>query len=144
MSKRSTKKTVGKVDLKKNKIEILDDFKDEDNSIKVKVENKFSSSKKNKNNIKFDLEDLKLKSRKSSALKGTNKVILILVCIVIILSGIYYLMLPKIELKGNKEIKIEYSSMYTEKGYIAKHLGKDVTDKVVVKDNINHKLYFVY
>lgn len=67
-------------------------------------------------------------------------IILIILCVGVI-GGFcyYYLILPSIKLNGSKSIVVEYETPYEEKGYIAKHFGKDITSKVKVKDNINPK-----
>lgn len=69
---------------------------------------------------------------------------LLLLCIIIIvLSGIIsffscIILSPKIYLKNN-DISILVNDEYNEPGYKAYFLGKDITDKIIVKKKINNK-----
>ena len=114
---------------------------DED-TIYVEVEeNKKGKKSKNKKINKFmDLVEEECIPKKKNGLKKVLLGILIIVLSVAFLGiGYYFLLLPSIELNGNKNIKIEFNSSYTEKGFSAKHLGKDITSLVKVKNNINPK-----
>ena len=69
-------------------------------------------------------------------------VILVVLCMCCF--GYYYLVLPNITLKGSKSITIEYDELYEEKGFLAKHFGKDITSKVKVENNIDSKKLGTY
>jgi len=47
------------------------------------------------------------------------------------------ILLPQIELKGGKKITVEYKEKYSEAGYKANHLGKNLTKDVKVKGKVN-------
>ena len=52
--------------------------------------------------------------------------------------GIYeFLLTPQIHLKGKKEVVLGYQKKYSEKGYDASFLGKNVTSDVVVKGKVD-------
>ena len=46
---------------------------------------------------------------------------------------------PKIVLKGSRSVVVDYDNEYKEKGFSASFLGKDISNLVSVKDNINSK-----
>ena len=96
---------------------------DEDNIYVEVEENKKGKKSKNKKINKFmDLVEEECVPKKKNGLKKVILGILIIVLSVAFLGiGYYFLLLPSIELNGNKNIKIEFSSSYTEKGFIAKH-----------------------
>ena len=138
-------------------IEDLDldvEIDDEKNSKKIKnksinkktIDNKRKKKvkKKNINDTQEDkieiLEGEEVYSKKkNNTFKKILLVILILSWFFVVFGAVYYyLLLPSIELKGNNNIKIEYGSMYSEKGYTANHFGKDVSKLVKVQNNINH------
>ena len=50
-----------------------------------------------------------------------------------------YLLMPQINLIGGKHIVINYKDNYSDMGYSAKYLGKDVTSDVKVSGNVNSK-----
>ena len=79
--------------------------------------------------------------------KKVNKTIILLVflsvfSVLIIISG--YFVVPFIELEGDRVVKINYLEEYKEKGYKAKFLGKDVSDKVKVSGKVNSKKLGIY
>ena len=60
--------------------------------------------------------------------------------LVVIICGIccYRMMfLPRIELKGNRVVEVEYLDKYQEEGYLSSYQGKDITDLVKVKGKVN-------
>lgn len=76
-------------------------------------------------------------------MKKCNKLFLILFGICLLIVGlifllINYLAVPKIVLYGNKAVSLEFSTKYKEEGYSANFFGKDYTNKVKIKDNINY------
>ena len=103
-------------------------------------------SKKNKLNkndsFKEDLDFLEVSKFKKISLINIFMVILVVLCMCCF--GYYYLVLPNITLKGSKSITIEYDELYEEKGFSAKHLGKDITSKVKVENNIDSKKLGTY
>lgn len=79
-----------------------------------------------------------IKGEKSGSMK--NKIIIISSVIAVLLLGIglyVYVFTPQIDLKGKKNISLNYKDKYEEKGYTAKYLGKDMTKKVKVKGKVN-------
>lgn len=118
---------------KKNDVIVEDELEAEDSN---KVTKKKSKSKK-----KSTLDNsLSTSVDKSNTFFKVFMIILIVVLIIVLLGfGYYYFILPSIKLKGSKNIVLEYETVYKEKGYTASHFGKDITYKVKVKDNINHK-----
>ena len=64
----------------------------------------------------------------------------ILIILIIIAILIYnFLLMPNIRLKGSRFVELDYLDKYVEEGYSAYFLHDDITDKVVVKNNINSK-----
>lgn len=60
--------------------------------------------------------------------------------LVVIICGIccYRMMfLPRIELKGNRVVEVEYLDKYQEEGYLSSYQGKDITDLVKIKGKVN-------
>jgi len=51
--------------------------------------------------------------------------------------GLFFIFTPRIELKGNKNIVLNYGEEYIEPGYKAKYLNKDITDKVYIYSNVD-------
>ena len=68
--------------------------------------------------------------------KNNNKIIYIIIIGILLLGIIGYLLLPKIELLGNKEIIINYKDTYIEPGYKAKILFKDISKNIKIDNNI--------
>ena len=64
--------------------------------------------------------------------------LLLIISTGIALSIIHFKVEPKLTLNGDKEIKIELNSEYKEAGYQASILGKNVTNKVKVTNNIDN------
>ena len=103
-----------------------------------KKEHKSKKNKLNKNDsFKEDLDFLEVGKFKKISLINIFMVILVVLCMCCF--GYYYLVLPNITLKGSKSITIEYDELYEEKGFSAKHFGKDITSKVKVENNIDSK-----
>ncbi len=85
-------------------------------------------------------EDLVTEVIKKKEQKRNYKWLKISVGILLFLLLIGYLLLPKIYLHGDRELTIRYNEVYSEPGYNAKFLFKDITKQLVVKDNIDNKL----
>ena len=65
---------------------------------------------------------------------------ILLVTIIFLLSivSFFYLYIPDIDLKGSKNILLDYGKKYKEEGYKATIFGIDVADRVNVSGNINY------
>lgn len=71
-----------------------------------------------------------------------NKYIIIasiIIGLIILLTGLYFLLVPKIELKGKDEIILEYPNKYKEPGYNAKIINSEANQKVKVIGKVNNK-----
>ncbi len=93
------------------------------------------------------IEKLKLKETLEKGIKKEFylKTFLCVFCILLLLLCILYsIFLPKLTLKGSKEITISYNTKYQEEGYQASLYGKDITKKVKVRGNVNTKKVGVY
>ena len=87
------------------------------------------------------------KKIKSFFLRNKKKLFYVFLFIFIIggLFSIYkFILLPQITLKGDKTVVLEYPNKYVEKGYKAKFLGKDISNKVKVSGKVNHKKIGTY
>ena len=68
-----------------------------------------------------------------------SKLIIVLITVSVLLIGLIYLLVPpKLILKGNSNVEIEYSNKYVEEGYSAVFAGKDVSSYVEISSNINY------
>ena len=87
-------------------------------------------------------------SKKRVNNKKNNKKVLIvgvILGIIICLFCIYeFLLLPNISLKGGNSIVVDYKGKYSEKGYKATKLGKDITKDVKVSGSVNTKKLGTY
>ena len=72
--------------------------------------------------------------------KIENFVLLGFIIIIILL----YLISPKVEFNGQKKLTLNYGDKYKEVGVTAKFLGKDISDKVKITNNINYKKIGTY
>ena len=77
-----------------------------------------------------------------------KKIKIIGICLLVFIAalvGLYhFVLLPQIHLKGQKKIILDYQNKYSEKGYVASFLGKDVTKDVVVKGKVNEDKLGIY
>ena len=71
-------------------------------------------------------------------MRVVRKVSTILCTILAFVVIIYSIFLPRIILKGKSEVILNYKEKYNEKGYKAKMIGKDLTDKVKVEGTVNY------
>ena len=122
-----------------------------DNKINGKnSKNRYTNNKKKKkikksdaiNELIYELEQvIILKERELTKSKKKNKkkqIFLITISIFIIL---LYLLIPKIHLYGSPKLTIDYNTNYQEKGYKAKFLWLNITNKIKVKSNlVNNKI----
>ena len=51
--------------------------------------------------------------------------------------GLFFVFSPRIELKGDKNIVLNFGEEYIEPGYTAKYLNKDITDKVYIYSDLD-------
>ena len=65
-------------------------------------------------------------------------------CAVLLLGCGNLLLIPKIDLNGNKKIIVDYKEKYIEKGYEASFLGNDISDDVQVSGIVNTKKLGTY
>ena len=61
----------------------------------------------------------------------------IVVSLIVVLLGVNFLLLPQIDLKGEKVVIINYKEDYKEKGYKASFLGDDITSDVNISGKVN-------
>ncbi|MBR4619079.1 MAG: polysaccharide deacetylase family protein [Bacilli bacterium] len=61
-----------------------------------------------------------------------------------IITIVYSIFFPKIELKKGETIVLNYKQKFNEPGYTAKIIGKDLTDKVSVVGKVNSKKIGIY
>ena len=90
------------------------------------------------------IEDIKESKKKHSKLKIVLIMFVVLLCLLIVASVVYKLLLPKIELIGKEEIIVNYNKDYKEKGCKASYNGKDLTKYIKVKGKVNTKKMGVY
>lgn len=72
------------------------------------------------------------------------KITIIVVVSLLVILAIIYLIMPKIVIKGESTIKLEYNSKYVEKGSSCKFLGKDLSKKIKITGNVNTKKIGTY
>ena len=60
-----------------------------------------------------------------------------LVIFFVVIISIGFFVIPRIDLKGSNSITINYKKKYKENGYVAKYLGKDITNDVLVSGKVN-------
>ncbi len=87
---------------------------------------------------------VKKESNKKKKLKKkkqffNKKILIVFVCIfsVLFCGGLFQLIFfPRLSLKGEKTVVLNYKEKYVEKGYLAHHFGKDLTNDVKVKGKV--------
>lgn len=94
----------------------------------------------------LEIEDEEIKEEKPKKSKKKWFIIGgIILFIFIVAFGVYnFLLLPEISLKGKKVVVLNYKEKYTEKGYSASHLGKDLDKDVKVSGSVNSKKLGTY
>lgn len=83
----------------------------------------------------------------SGSMKVKKSVIVVGIIIVVltVLAVLYlFVLTPQIKLKGKNPTNIKYLEKYTEKGFKATYLGKDITKKVKVTGKVNEKKIGTY
>ena len=85
---------------------------------------------------------MKLKRKVKRKFKNISKTKIIVTSIVLLfivgLVCLYnFVLTPQINLKGKDKVVIDYKGKYSEKGFKASYLGKDVTSDVKVKGKVN-------
>ena len=82
---------------------------------------------------------------------GSNKfwrvlriIVRVFLLILSIITIVYSVFFPKIELKKGETIVLNYKQKFNEPGYTAKIIGKDLTDKVSVVGKVNSKKLGIY
>ena len=99
----------------------------ENDNYEEKIEGKFTQE------LDTSYEDIDIFKKKKS-----NKIIILIIFTSLILFMIYML-LPKIKLNGDNQVTITYNQEYIEKGYKAKLLFRDITNKIIVDSNLDNK-----
>ncbi len=79
---------------------------------------------------------LQRKNRKNYNIDKIKKIMIILLPILLLLIA-YLVIVPKIHLKGEDPVKVEYKEVYKDAGVTAKFLGKDVTKDVKILNKVN-------
>ena len=81
----------------------------------------------------------KLKRFKKTKIFVNRKVTIGCISIFLIFIGFclfQFVCLPRISLKGDSKIVLNYQEKYIEKGYFARHLGRNITKDVVVSGKV--------
>ncbi len=86
---------------------------------------------------------IKIKGNVKSIIKTFVLLLVISLVAVFILVGGNYLF-PRIELKGERIVTLNYKEKYKEAGYKAKFLKKDITDQVKVSGKVNSEKLGTY
>lgn len=109
----------------------IEDFLTEEDVVIDFTSDKKNKKKKKKNKDKDNQKNIKKK----------KKIVIIFIVIVsaIILFALLFglLLVPKIELIGDKHVKVEYGEEYNELGCSASYLGKDISDKIWYVGDVN-------
>ncbi|MDD3341164.1 MAG: polysaccharide deacetylase family protein [Bacilli bacterium] len=87
------------------------------------------------------IKELEIKNALYKSQKKKKRLLLWTIILILILIGsiAYFVFLPNLQLKGEKNITLEYSSSYKEPGYQAYLYGKNITNQVKTKGKINTK-----
>ena len=86
----------------------------------------------------------KVERKQKKYLKKVSLVGLILLCILFFILLLYFLLVPKITLIGDKYIKVEYGDNYKEPGVKATYLGRNITDKSWTEGEVDENKLGVY
>lgn len=73
-----------------------------------------------------------------------RKIGLVFLIMLVVILLIFFLLIPRISLKGKTTIMLNINSEYKEPGYHASYLFDDLTDKVKVSGKVNNKKDGVY
>ena len=73
-----------------------------------------------------------------------RKIALIILIILVVIISIFFLLIPRINLKGKTTVMLNINSEYKEPGYQANYIFDNLTDKVKVTGKINNKKDGIY
>ena len=62
---------------------------------------------------------------------------IVLLLVIVMIIGFYFLFVPKLSLIGDKHVTLVYGNKYEEEGCKASYFGKDISDKVWYESNID-------
>ena len=138
--------------MKKNKM-IMDEELDEkaiskSNKKKAKKDKKKLKKEAKEEHIEqLEIDDKKEEELSKTIIKKKTKIrfdnlikyaTIIMIPILLIMIG-YYIMAPKINLKGKEVVEISYTDIYKEKGATAKSFGRDITNKMKISGKVKDK-----
>ena len=93
--------------------------------------------------INEDIRNKEGKNKKKR--KKTISVIgIIFLSFIVLFTLVYFFFIPKLTLKGEKYIKVEYGNSFKEPGYTASYLDNDITDKAWIEGNVNNEIVGKY
>ena len=127
----------------KKEKEIKNDVKKE-----IKKESKKDAKKETKKEPEKKIEK-EITEEENKPSSNTKKVLIISIVSIIFLIIIAFILVciflsPKIELKGKKNITINYNEKYKELGAKSTFLGKDITKNIKITNNIDYKKIGTY
>lgn len=73
-----------------------------------------------------------------------RKIALIILIMLVVIISIFFLLIPRINLKGKTTVMLNINSEYKEPGYQANYIFDNLTDKVKVTGKINNKKDGIY
>ena len=73
-----------------------------------------------------------------------RKIALIILIMLVVIISIFFLLIPRINLKGKTTVMLNINSEYKEPGYQANYIFDNLTDKVKVTGKINNKKEGIY
>ncbi len=86
-----------------------------------------------------ELERLKKKHEQEKKFEKFWLICIPTLCIILLILLAVLLFLPNINLKGSKQVIVEYGKTYKEKGYTASYFSHNLTKKVKVSGKVNNK-----
>ena len=150
-NKKLNKKKIQKTNIEKNKVSKNNKFSNTNETKKENITNNKKDSiekqpKKDysnkKNIIKNKTNEKKLPKKYSKQKLTKNNTFIWTIIIILFTFAItffYCFLLPNISLIGKKSIVVDYGSKYIDPGYKSFYQGKNITDKVVITNNVNTK-----
>ena len=114
---------------------------------KQKLEKKKQNSEKKKERKKLkatELEDPLIVEKKKKKRKKILIISIIMIGIIFLGIAAILIIMPKIKLIGDKYVKVEFGEHYEEKGCTATYLGKDISDKIWYKGEVNEEKLGTY
>ena len=70
--------------------------------------------------------------------KKINIILITGLVLILLIISFFLIFVPKIHLKGNTNVVINYGERYIEEGYFATFIGIDVSNKILVKNNVDY------